>query len=291
MSDLKRLISDKIRGVANYLDSDTQGETTEDKPRVPKEIKYSGDKKICVWDIETSLVTVQVFRTGEQYIRPEQIVNDTNILCISWQILGEEKVHHTTILDDGDATNDKNVIVTFRDYIEREGVDILLAYNGDGFDYKYFNAKVIEYRLLPLGYIQTIDPLKELRKVAKFSSHKMGFVAEKLGTSRKTETNRQLWIDATAGEPEAIAKMVAYCDDDIIALRDLYIELRPYMKSHPNVARRLTHNCPKCGSTDTMKNGIRHSKSGIESQRYQCQTCLSYFSDRKSKKAKPLSKV
>ena len=92
---------------------------------------------------------------------------------------------------------------------------------------------------------------------------------------------KQLWIDCLAGKPAAFKKMAKYNRQDVDLLRDVYLELRPWAKSHPNMALLGgdPEACPKCGSAELIRRGYRHTQTG----RYpalQCKRCGGYSRSR-----------
>ena len=79
--------------------------------------------------------------------------------------------------------------------------------------------------------------------------------------------------------------MCDYNIQDVILLEKVYLEMLPYMKTHPNTALwgNIT-GCPNCGSDNTQKRGFIRSKgiTGlILKQRYQCQDCGAWYQGEK----------
>lgn len=248
------------------------------------------DLKIVSWDIETSLMQNGSFGLFNQNINYKHIIKDWVILCACWKELGKKKVHSVSIGDEGDFNDDYNVVKTLRDYLE--DVDILIAHNGDKFDLKKFNARLIYHKLPPLPKIVTIDTLKQARNCAKFSSNRLDYLGEFLGVGGKMYNTQGLWIDILLNNSEnSLKQMVKYCKRDVVLLEDVYLALRPYMKSHPNIAEGGSLNCPKCNSKYYTKHKTRITAQGIKKQQYQCKGCGSYFTERASSKEKSLSKV
>lgn len=251
------------------------------------------DLKIVLWDVETSGITSTTWGLKADYIHYENLIDDWFMFCIAWKELGKRKVESVSVLDDEkrfkkDCKDDYHVIKTVRDAFE--DVDILIAHNGDRFDIKKFNSRLIYHGLPPLPKILCIDTLKEVRKVASFTSNRLDFLATKLTGSGKMNTPPGTWKRAMDGDEDAIKLMVKYCKVDVKKLEDLYVVLRPYMKSHPNVAKADTCNCPKCDSKHVKKNGLRIKASGIRYQQYTCNNCGAYFQDSKMI-SKSISKV
>lgn len=249
--------------------------------------------KIILWDIETSLMQVSTFTLYPKYISHHAIIQDWSIICGCWKVLGEDKIYSTSVTDypktfKKDVYNDYHVVKDLREMLE--GADIVIGHNGDKFDLKKFNARLIYHKLPPLPKIQTIDTLKQARKLAKFTSNRLDYLGKFLGVEGKMDTTPGLWDRAMRGDKAAIEEMVEYNKIDVKVLEDVYLALRSYMDTHPNIADPHTMQCPKCGEREVVKHKLRVSASGVRRQQYQCNGCGGYFTDRKSEKEKPLSK-
>jgi predicted RNA-binding Zn-ribbon protein involved in translation (DUF1610 family) len=249
--------------------------------------KESTTPVIMFWDLETSPMIVPAWSFYPNYINPSHMIEDTKIISGSWKILGKTKVYSATLFDEGVQFNDYDVVKKIHAAISE--ADILVAHNGDAFDLKRFNAKVIEHGLPPLPKLLTVDTLKEVKKVAKFSSHKLDFLGTKLLADKKIETTFSLWSDIMNGDMKAMKKMDKYCVQDVKLLEKLYIKLRPYMKGHPNIADFNTFNCPKCNASDMRVHKHRRTATGLLKRQYQCNTCGGYHTDRGGVINKPYS--
>ena len=251
------------------------------------------DLTVVLWDIETSMSIVGSFSLYPESINHENILEDWYIICACWKYLNRPKIHGVSGLDDlkrfkKNVKDDFHVVKTLRDMLE--DVDILIGHNSDKFDIKKFNSRLIYHNLPPLPKILTVDTLKEVRKIASFTSNRLDYLGKHLCGEGKADTSRGLWLRAMMGDKKAIEEMVKYNKVDVKVLEDVYLKLRRYMKSHPNLAEPLTTNCPKCGSDDVKKHDVKMRASGVRYQQYQCKNCCGYFSDTKSLD-KPNSKV
>lgn len=249
--------------------------------------------KIVVWDIETSLMEVPTFSLWPKYIPHNQIIHDWYLICACWKELGKKKIHSTSVLDDPkrfkkDYRDDYHVVKTIRDMLD--DVDILIHHNGDRFDIKKFNSRLIYHDLEPLPKIVSIDTLKVAKNIAKFTSNRLDYLGVHLGVGGKLATTPGLWFEVMKGSDKAVKEMVKYNKVDVQVLEDVYMKLRKYMPSHPNVAQPYTMNCTKCGSGNVHKHKVRVAASGVRRQQYQCQDCGGYFTSRKAEASKPLSK-
>lgn len=253
--------------------------------------------KIILFDIETSLMKFEITGFGlgnvPEYLSHKSIVQDWSIICACWKELGKNTVHSTSVSDNpkrlsADPYDDLEVVKRLHKMFL--SADILIGHNCDSFDVKKFNARVIYHGLKPIPPIRTVDTLKEARKIAKFTSNRLDYLGQLLGVGGKLETESGLWEKAMKGDLPAIKRMVRYCKRDVRLLEDVYLKLRPHMKSHPNTASSDTLNCPKCDSDRRVKVNNRITASGIRRVQYQCKDCGGYYTERMSLKEKSLSK-
>lgn len=151
--------------------------------------------------------------------------------------------------------------------------DIVIAHNGDAFDFKVINSRFIFHKITPPAPYKTIDTKKVAKDSARFNSNKLDDLARYFGAGRKIDTTFKLWLDCIAGDKEAWTKMVAYNKHDVVLLEKVYLGLRPYAKQHPNIgAFQTLPGCPKCGSRNQERRGFAIT-STRRYQRYQCKDC------------------
>ncbi len=232
--------------------------------------------KILLLDIETSPITGLFWTLFQPTISHDDILQDWYIFCACWKWLGDDKVHSAKIADLGD---DKDLCTKLKDVIS--SAQIVIAHNGDRFDLKKINARLIQHRLAPIPQVSTVDTLKEVRKVAAFTSNRLDFLAKILTGEGKVETKKGLWKQVLLGNRKALSDMVTYCKGDVVKLEEIYEILKPYFKSHPHVGVLLgkdrDESCSKCGSENLS--GItktRISASGLVRVQKQCNECHSY---------------
>lgn len=231
--------------------------------------------KILIFDIETSPVIATTWDLYPKALSIDNILKDWYLVSAAWKWVGEKTVHSVCSIKPHD---DKRTVKTLRDIIAQ--ADIIVGHNSDRFDLKKLNSRIITHGLSPLPHVATVDTVKEVRRVAMFTSHKLDYLSKVLTGKRKVHVDYQLWLDVLAGSKKALSKMVEYNKVDVIRTEELYIHLLPYMKNHPHVGvmkgkdRRLS--CNKCGSIDIKRNGIRITAAGLRKQEIQCQSCGSY---------------
>lgn len=245
------------------------------------------EPKILIYDIETSLETVAVFGLKyNDFIDPVNILTERHVVCVCWQWLGEKKVHAVSLLDDPkrfakDPHDDKFVCETFHDVLSE--ADVIVAHNGDNFDFRYLKTRMLKHGLPALPPITSVDTYKVAKSAFMFNSNKLDYLGKYLGFGGKKSTPKGLWLDVLAGNRKAIRTMVEYNKRDVTLLRDVFMKLRPYIPNY--ISRELFGNlgCPRCGSRKIQSRGVHRAISRVY-QRFQCQSCSGWFKAAKNDK-------
>lgn len=233
---------------------------------------------VMFWDIENTQMTVKTWdlKINGGYIPPDRIVKEKEILCIAYKIRGENNTH---VISQGPGIIEADVVEAFREVLE--DVDVLVGHNGDKFDLRHLNAKIIDQRLKPLPPIRTVDTWKESKKLAAFPSHRLTYLAKRLYGGKKLDTGGiELWDRCEAGDVDALREMATYCMHDVNVLEEIYEILKPYMTRHPNIATPGTANCPKCNSFGYKLNKRYPTQAGIWRDHVRCLGCGSSYTIR-----------
>ncbi len=160
-----------------------------------------------------------------------------------------------------------------------DDADVIVAHNGNAFDIKKANARFMHHGLKPYSPISSVDTLSEARKHFKFSSNKLDNVCQDLGIGKKVvNTGKDLWRRCWHGDAKAFTEMKIYNAHDVYLLEQLYLYLRPWMKTHPNL--RLydkKQGCPACGSTHIQSRGQYLLAGGKAKQKLTCMDCGKWF--------------
>lgn len=242
-----------------------------------REIKEKNTARILLWDLETAPHVVYTWSLYPESISHDNIIEEGFIISGAWKWLGEKKIHSVSVLNDQprfkkNHKDDYHVVKTLHDVLSK--ADIIIAQNGDKFDWKTFQYRCAKHNLPAPKKPQSIDTLKTLRNEFKAPSNKLDFIGQAFEIGQKVETPKGLWKQATEGDEKAIREMVVYNRGDIILLENLYNRIRPYIRNHPNlnlyrvgVEHKGCKSCPDGGSL--KRSGYHYTTSG-KYQAYRC---------------------
>lgn len=248
--------------------------------------------KIVLWDIETTHNLAAVFGLAHNdYINPENLVQERYVVCAAWKTLGKRTVSAVSTLDNPalfkkEPTSDLHVVTKLHEVLSN--ADVIVAHNGDQYDIKFTEGRMLYHGLPPLPPIVKMDTLKEAKSRFLLNSNKLDYLGHYLKVGRKRPTKAGLWLRVLQNDEQAIRDMVRYNKQDVTLLERVFLKLRPYMASHMN--RHLfadnglgSTSCPRCGSKRTKSKGLHHSLTQVY-QRRVCLSCGGWFRNRKAEK-------
>jgi hypothetical protein len=239
--------------------------------------------KIVLFDIETAPIKTYTWSKWQTPISDNQIIDDWFILSWSAKELFDNKTYHMVLtpeeVKDGD---DKRITEGLWKVFDE--ADILIAHNLKKFDKKKANTRFLKHNLyLPSSY-KDIDTLIEARKNFAITSNRLDYLAQFFGIEGKQDTPKGLWNDCMEGDEEALTMMWKYCNQDVKVLEDVYLRLRPYMTSHPNINLFIGSTEPKCkacGSSDLKQINDYYTTVQIY-EGFRCGHCGSVHRGRKN---------
>ena len=234
--------------------------------------------KILLLDIETARMIVGAWRLGKQVLGPDQIIRDWFILGWSARWLLDPEKHSTFVTaDEALRRDDKRVCEAVWKMID--DADIVITHNGHHFDMPKIKTRFALHRLPPTSPYQSIDTCAIAKKHFGFSSNALNYLSKYLHGKTKLHTDYELWIRCENGDQEAIDYMEQYCNVDIDRLEEAYLELRPYIVSHPNLALLRDDKescCPNCGSTDLEMTDKYYTTTANQYRMVRCNGCGAY---------------
>ena len=239
-------------------------------------------------DIETSPNLAWVWGLRLQNIGLNQLVEPTRILCAAWSWDGETQIEFTAEWQKaGGREMMLSNLWTLLDH-----ADAVVHYNGASFDVPHMNREFLEAGMSPPSPFAQIDLYRAVRKQFRFPSNKLAYLSQvlDLGDEGKLHTDMTLWTRVLAGEPSAQNEMQRYNEEDVVLLKDLYLQLQPWIPSHPNTGLYAEGNdpmCVACGAVDLVKEGFAYTGAG-KFQRYSCGACGKWMRDAKRIETTPM---
>lgn len=181
-------------------------------------------KRRLFFDLEVSPNLVFSWRIGNKInLSAENIIEERAIICASYKWEGSNKVEYLS-WNKGD---DKELLQKFCKIID--SADEIVTQNGDKFDIKWLRARAI-YHGIPISTkFNSIDTLKMARAGFNFNSNRLDYMGTFLGVGNKIKTTYDLWKDIVLyNDKTAMAKMIEYCNEDVLLLERVYNKLKDY---------------------------------------------------------------
>lgn len=267
-------------------ENDLAGKLAKSFKRSPESIRWQlrmfrkddvtvGPMKILLLDIETLPIEAKTWGVWNQNIAPSQIKKDWSIACWSAKWLFSDEVMGEVVSPkEAIERRDDSVLPSMWKLLDE--AHLVIAHNGDEFDLKKLNT-----RLLLAGYpkpspYKSIDTLKVAKETFSFTFNKMDWINRMLGIGVKISTDWEWWDRASEGDKKYLDMMLEYNKQDVNILEELYMKLRPWMKSHPNVGIFSVHTnipmCRACGSANLHWNHLYQTPLGLY-KGFRCQDC------------------
>jgi len=231
--------------------------------------------KILLLDIETARMIFGGWNTGKQYVGHGQIIKDWFMLgwACKWIFEPDTKSDFVTGKE-ALLRDDSRICKSLWKLVDQ--ADIIITHNGNSFDIPKINTRFFLNGLPPPMSYQTIDTCRVGRKYFAFSSNALNYLGKLIVNKEKLHTSYQLWIDCENGDQEQLDFMEEYCIGDTTLLEEVYLELRPWIKSHPNLAVLMDAQeqcCPNCGGFDFESNGGYYTTPQNRYESVRCKSC------------------
>jgi len=235
--------------------------------------------KMLYIDIETSALNVDTWSPWE---------SNAIVINRNWQVLGFsyawddgpiKNVYPHTIKGVSDyfvPANEKDEkLVLAEVWRLLDEADIVVAHNGDKFDLKKINARLIYHGFGPPTPYRPIDTLKVAKKHFAFTYNRLDWLAQYFGFAGKLKHDGYpMWQGCMTGDKKSWQMMAKYNKQDIEILRQAYKRMREWMTNHPHVGG---DGCPTCGTMDATRRGNRTSASGLQYTQLKCKNCGAYY--------------
>ena len=233
--------------------------------------------RILLLDIETAPNKVFTWGLFDQNIATNQVMETSYVLCWAAKWYGERDIMFDSVKKSGMK------VMLGRMHKLLNDAEIIVHYNGIKFDIPTLNKEFIQAGFAPPAPYKQVDCMKEVKRMFRFQSNKMDFVARalKIGAKGKHE-GFDLWVKCMEGDAAAWGRMERYNRQDVKLLEALYKKLRPWIEKHPNLgAYEDAMVCPACASPKKQKRGFAVTQM-MKYPRYHCQNCGKWYRGNKS---------
>lgn len=242
--------------------------------------------RILLIDIETAPQSAYIWKRWKENISQDQVISEGFVLCFAAKWLGDDSVYYSRIPGEGlREEDDREVIEDVWHFVDE--ADIIIGHNVKNFDLATLNARFVYHGLRPPRNYKIVDTLQIAKKEFRFPSNRLDSLGEYLGLGRKVQHGGfRLWRDCLAGVEEAWQTMETYNIQDVELLEDVYMKLRAWDKTHPNVAlysADATMMCPCCGSDAITYTGNHVYTNVSKFEEFRCQSCGKLSRGRKNK--------
>lgn len=234
--------------------------------------------KILTIDIESSPNKADVWSLWNVNVSLNQLNQPSRVICWSAKWYGAPKLlfasdHHTG--HDGMVLAAHHLL---------DEADIVVGFNTRRFDIPTLNMEFLRQGLGPPSPVRHIDLLQVVKNNFRLASNKLQHVLEVAGLDGKAKhEGHGLWTACMAGDAKAWGRMRNYCKTDVVRTEQLYDVLKPWVRTHPNLAlwSGEDETCPNCGSGDRQRRGIAYTAAGAY-QQFRCNDCGAWARSSKS---------
>lgn len=245
---------------------------------IPYVEKVPGElPRLLVLDIENLPLSANTWGLFDQTIGLNQVHTDWSICSVTGKLVGDSHTEYIDTWDRQDLRDDTELVARVCGWLHN--ADVVIGHNLRKFDIRKLRARAIYSGLPPFREPKIIDTLRMAKEVAAFTSNKLEYLASHLTKTPKSAHAKfpgfSLWSAFMQRNPDARAEMREYNIDDVLATEELYLALRPWAKTLPNLAHYYpddTRRCPRCGDTDLHEDGLCHLAVG-EYQQFRCGGC------------------
>jgi hypothetical protein len=229
-------------------------------------------------DIETAPIKAYCWDTWKVNIANNQIIEDWYLLSFGAKWVGDSRLIYEDQSKRRDMKDDRPLLLSIKKLLNE--ADLVVAHNGRTFDIKKINARMFKWGIKPPRPFRQVDTLEESKKVFAFTSNKLEYVSELVGTPKfkhKKLPGMELWTECLNRNPAAWEEMKKYNLRDVVACEKVYNRMLPWINGHPNMGMYIDSDeplCPNCGGR-VKKERICYTNTGMY-QQYSCRKCGKY---------------
>jgi RNase P subunit RPR2 len=217
--------------------------------------------KVLLLDIETAPCLAYIWRMYDEVNNIDQIDQDWYLLSWAAKWLGsDETIVRSLRMYRGykpGSEDDYKLLKEMRELLCR--AEYVIAHNGDNFDIKKLNTRMVMHGMAPPTPYRSIDTRKIAKRAFGFTSNKLDFLAQVLlGERKEKHDGLPLWKGTLRGDKRSWDTMERYNQKDVDLLERVYLKLRAWDHMHPNMNLTTNHDnmaCSVCTSDNVKPTG------------------------------------
>lgn len=249
--------------------------TPESIARYKRKFNQPSPAKILIFDIENAPVETYVWNTQvwKAFVAHNQIGHDWFMLTWSAKWLYDSEIICDRLtVKEAKKKDDSRLVKNLWNLFDE--ADIVVAHNANKFDIPMANTRFILNGLPPVRPYRIIDTLEVARKGFRFTHNKLDYLGELFGIGHKIDTTFGLWKGCLKGDENSLQEMSDYNKQDVLLLEEVYLRLRGWIKSHPNLNLYVNNEkvCSACGSRNLKEKG-EYTTAVNSYKSFQCNDC------------------
>ena len=243
------------------------------------QIVIEPDIKRLFFDIEVTPIVCWSWTLGfKQNITQDQLIQESQIICISYKWQHEAETH-TLVWDFDHSTRTGDDSALLKAFIEiYNEADEVVYHNGKSFDMGWIRKEILQKRLGTIPLRKDYDTCSLARTYLRMHSNSLRYIADFLDVGAKMRVGTDVWKRvAFKGCKDALATMAEYCERDVLVLEQVWNEIvkvagKP--QTHVGVLNgKPKWTCPWDGSTKVLLNKKLVTTKGTQQFEMKCLEC------------------
>ena len=233
--------------------------------------------RILTADIETLPLLTYNWSLFDEPRAIDRIAKDWAVFSAAAKWMHKSRVEYVDTRMRSEPSDDIELLRWLCEMLDE--ADIVLGQNVKKFDMRKIRARAIKHGLKPFREPLVVDTMLMAREVGAFTSNKLEYLST-LTDEHKSKHAKYpgfaLWLGILRNEQAAWEEARKYNVQDVKSTEKLYLRLRPWARTHPNLAHYYKdeqRRCPRCGSPNIHATGETVFRGVSEYEEYECTDC------------------